>query len=445
MRRQPSLKRPLILQPLIVQLMLSLATFGAFVAFILRMDAGGAFAEEDVAAVAANAIVRQADGLLAVRPTPDLAKLRRETGDLWFVARDDRGRTISYGSVPALYASLGASLGNISFAELRGEESQPVLSAVIRRHESAAGPLTILAHGKVRAVTLVVALFSNLVILPIFVILGLVTVIATPVIVNRSLRGVARIAREAEAIDADRRGVRLSVAQVPREIEPLVRAVNDALERLDEGHHRQSRFIASAAHELRTPIAILQVKIEASDLTARRRLSGDIARLANLAEQLLDLHRLDDSASREEIDLATLARRVAADMAPLLIVLGKTIEVRVEEPRPILGDMSALERVMTNLVQNAVQHGGGEVIVRTFETAFEVEDDGPGIPHDQREQVFEPFHRVVPRQTGAGLGLNLVRQVIQRHGGHITILDAPSGGTIVRVSFPQAGGRRQMA
>lgn len=105
---------------------------------------------------------------------------------------------------------------------------------------------------------------SNVAFIPIFLLLALTSLIVTPWIVRRSLAGVARIAQEAEQIDTDRLGRQLSEEHVPAKIAPLVRAVNDALQRLDHGYERQRRFIASAAHELRTPIAILRVKVEAA-------------------------------------------------------------------------------------------------------------------------------------------------------------------------------------
>ena len=245
-----------------------------------------------------------------------------------------------------------------------------------------------------------------------------------------------RIAQEARNISASRRGVRLTETAVPVEIAPLVTAVNEALDRLDEGHERQRRFIAAAAHELRTPIAILRVKVDAADDATSRSLAVEVARLATLAEQLLDLHRMDEDGPKETINLARVAKRVVADLAPLLIQSDKSVAVAVEPHFPVLGETGAVERVISNLVLNAAEHGGRQIVVRVQGSCLEVEDDGPGIPLDQRERVFEPFQRLRPRQTGAGLGLNLVRQVIDRHGGRVTILDAPGGGALIRVEFP---------
>lgn len=435
-RKPPSLKRPLILQPLIFQLATLLISCTIFMALALRMDSGGLYTDESITPVIARAIVRDGDGGLAIRMTPELAELRQKTPNLWFVAEDDTGRNVTFGRVPSQYASLVGRLGDLSYAQLRDRSPPYRLSAVIRREAAPAGTLTILGHGKLTGVSLVVLLASNVVVIPIFIALALISLIVTPWIVRRSLAGVARISREAEQINVDQRGRRLSEAQVPSEIAPLVRAVNDALGRLDEGYERQRRFIASAAHELRTPIAILRVKVDAADEAATRRLGGDVERLANLAEQLLDLQRLESDRADEEIDLAALIRRVAGDLAPLLIASDRTIEVLLDDARPIRGDAGAIERVVTNLVQNAIEHGGRQMTVRVLGSGFEVEDDGPGIPPEERERVFEAFHRLRPRSTGTGLGLNLVQQVVERHGGHVSILGAPGGGTIVRVAFP---------
>jgi signal transduction histidine kinase len=436
--KHPSLKRPLIILPLTFQLLTLLAAFVAFIALALRLDDGGSYVDEQITPLIAQAVVRESDGRLVVRMTNELVELRSETPNLWFIAEDDSGRSVTLGRIPDIYASFRGKLGEVSYAHMRGRSAPYDMSAVLRREAGPAGPLTILAHGKLTELSIVVLLTSSIGALPIVLLLVLISVFTTPWIVRRSLAGLSRIAREAEQIDASRRGRRLSEDHVPEEIAPLVRAVNDALRRLDEGYERQQRFIASAAHELRTPIAILRVKVEAAQEPATRQLGRDVERLGTLAEQLLDLQRLDTDRTREIVDLASLVRRVAGDLAPLLIASAHTIEVRVEGSLPILGDEAAIERVMSNLVQNAVEHGGRNVIVRVLGTAFEVEDDGPGIPGDQRERVFEPFHRLRPRSTGTGLGLNLVQQVVERHAGRVSIIGAPGGGTIVRVEFQAA-------
>lgn len=435
MTRSPSLKRPLIVYPLVFHFLTLLASFSILIAVALRIDSGGPYTDERIIPIIADAVARDAAGGLSIVMTPELADLRTEATDLWFVAEDDGGASVVFGTVPENYASLLGRLSDLSYAQLRDRVAPYDLAAVIRRENTDIGALTILGHGALSELGFMVVFATNTIILPIFVLLTLTSLVVTPWIVRRSLAGVSRIAREAEEIDADSRGRRLSEAYVPQEIAPLVRAVNDALRRLDDGYERQQRFIASASHELRTPIAVLASKVDAADSKTVRALALDVQRLATMTEQLLDLHRLENNRHDGTIDLAEVGRRVVGDLAPLVIANGGSISLEVVDNEPCIGDVAALERVLVNLVQNAIDHGGTNVVVRVLGAALEVEDDGPGIPPTERERVFEPFHRLRPRATGSGLGLNLVREVMDQHGGRVEILDAPSGGTVFRVDL----------
>lgn len=436
MRRPPSLKRPLIIYPLIVQLAMLLVSFAVIIAVAVRLDSGGPFADEQVTRIIANGVVRNADGQLAIVDTPELAELRRTTPDLWFIAEDDVGQSVSYGSVPLRYGSFVGDLADLSYAQLRDREAPHDLTAVLRRETTAIGPVTILGHGKLNRLDVVVLLASNVIVLPIFLLLVLIAVIVTPWIVRRSLSGVSSIVEEAQQIDPARRGRQLSENQAPVEIAPLVRSFNAALQRLDHGYEQQRRFIASAAHELRTPIAILRARVETSQSPEAAALLPEVQRLATLAEQLLDLQRLDHMPPHGEVDLVSLVRGVVADLAPLVIASDLAIEVQVKGSQSFWGDASSMERVVMNIVQNAMAHGGQTIVVRIEGTSFEVEDDGPGIPPEERERVFEPFHRLGPSSTGSGLGLSLVRDVVERHDGRVSIRGASRVGTIVRVDLP---------
>lgn len=435
MTRSPSLKRPLIIYPLVFHFVTLLASFAILISVAIRIDSGGPYTDERIVPIFADAVERDAAGTLSVVMTPELADLRTEAPDLWFVAEDDEGASVAFGTVPEHYASLLGRLSDLSYAQLRGRVAPYDLAAVIRRETTEIGTLTILGHGALSELGFMVVFATNTIILPIFALLTLTSLVVTPWIVRRSLAGVSRIAREADEIDADSRGRRLSEAYVPHEIAPLVRAVNDALRRLDDGYERQKRFIASASHELRTPIAVLASKVEAADNEAVRALALDVQRLATMTEQLLDLHRLENNRQDSAFDLAAVVRRVVGDLAPLVIANGSSISLEALGSEICVGDAAALERVLMNLVQNAIDHGGTNIVVRVFGAAFEVEDDGPGIPPEEREHVFEPFHRLRPRATGSGLGLNLVREVVDQHGGQVEIRGAPGGGTVVRVDL----------
>lgn len=435
MKQPTSLRRPLIIYPLAVNFAILIVSFAIIIAVAIRVDSGGQYTDEQMIPVIAAAIERDASGSLRVAMTPELAELRAKTPQLWFIAEDDTGRSVSFGSVPGHYASFTGRLSDLSFAQLRDRHPPYKLAAVVRRQKTDIGDLTILGHGALSHLSLAVILTSNIIVLPIFALLALASMLVTPWIVRRSLAGVHRIAREAEAIDANTRGRYLSEDQAPREIAPLVSAINAALRRLDEGYERQKRFFGFAAHELRTPIAVLRSKVESTENTTTRALASDIQRLATLAEQLLDLQRMENDQHREHFDLAGLVRKVAAELAPLIIAGGQSIEVEVLANEPCLGDASAIERVIMNLIQNAAAHGGQHIIVRVTGSGFEIEDDGAGIPAEERERVFEPFYRLRPSVTGSGLGLNLVQKVVANHGGSVEILDASGGGALVRVEL----------
>ncbi|CAM3219555.1 HAMP domain-containing sensor histidine kinase [Paracoccus nototheniae] len=433
--RGPSLKRPLIVYPLIVHLVTLLVSVLILIGGALRIDSGGPYADEKITPVIAAAIDRDPAGGLVIRQTEALSALQTEAPQLWFLVEDDAGNSVDFGAVPPVFEAFRGRLAGLSFAQLRDRTPPHPMTAILRRETADIGALTILGHGPLLELNLIVLLASTVVFLPIILLLSLTSFAITPWIVRRALTGIARIALEAERIDPDRRGRRLSEAHVPREIAPLVRAMNDALRRLDEGHERQQRFISMASHELRTPIAVLQAKVENAGDPAVRALGDDIQRLTILTEQLLDLTRMAQGGTPAPVDLAALARGVVADLAPLAIAGGRTMEVKVGSRETCLGDAAALERVLMNLLRNALDHGGRHVVLRVMGRVLEVEDDGPGIPADQRERVFEPFYRLRPQGGGSGLGLNLVAEVVARHDGRVTIRAAPGRGTIVRVEL----------
>lgn len=279
------------------------------------------------------------------------------------------------------------------------------------------------------------------VILPSLIPMIVATLVATPIVVRSALSGLGDIVDQAERIDVGQRGARLSAAHAPAEVGPLVAAVNDALGRLDEGYERHKRFLADAAHELRTPIAILHTRIESlPNEPGKTRALEDVARLATLAEQLLDLQRLQQPIDhRVRIDLVAVGRKVAADLAPLAIAAGYEMAFEATEDKAfVMGDRLSLERAVVNLVQNAIEHGGraGTITVNVIGGAIDVSDEGPGIPLEHRERIFEPFYRLHPHERGAGLGLNLVHEVVRLHHGHVEVVDAPGPGARIRITLP---------
>ncbi|MCK1653709.1 HAMP domain-containing histidine kinase [Bradyrhizobium sp. 149] len=405
--------------------------------------------EDRVIEIVQRALARDARGDLILRSTTELKQLRSETPDLWFLVRDRQGHSLSEGAVPAEFAAIGNGLDQISQARLGWqlfEDDPRKPPARLKRVDTDAGNVQIITATQGRftgAKALVMTSLALLgIALPGLLLMGTATFIATPMIVRRAFRGIDTTADQARRIDIHQRGARLSLDRIPLEVVPLVAAINDALARLDQGYARHKRFVADAAHELRTPIAILNTRLESLPPGPdKTRLLEDAARLATLAEQLLDIQRLDRCGHPfTRVDLVAIAQSAAADLAPLAIAAG--YELALDAPAtPIetVGDAAALERALTNLVQNAIQHGPrrGTIGIRVSRPAsIEVTDEGAGIPSDQREAIFEPFYRLTPLDRGAGLGLNMVREIVLLHGGHISVADGAIGGACFRISLP---------
>jgi len=250
-----------------------------------------------------------------------------------------------------------------------------------------------------------------------------------------SLRPLARASREAAAIGPANPSGRLHTAELPREIRPLVDAVNGALERLDHAYAAQRRLTADAAHELRTPLAVLSLRLQRAKLDAAVNwpaVERDLAHISRTVGQLMNLTRMEDPARLEDpaglgpVNLARLVREAAAMVLPLAEEKGRPLEVEAR-----------------NLVENALVHGEGAVRVSVREepggstdrrVVVEVADQGPGIAEELRDAVFDRFRKAVPTSPGAGLGLAIVRQVVGAHGGEVRVRPGP--GCHVEISLP---------
>ena len=260
----------------------------------------------------------------------------------------------------------------------------------------------------------------------------------------------------------------------PEEVSPLVRAINDLLARLDQSIKAQKRFLADAAHQLKTPLAGLRTQAELAqreidaghhDPMALKASLQQIARssqnAAHMVNQLLAMARAEDEeqgAPREAVSLATLATETVRDFVPR--ALDKRIDLGYEGPAWLRGRAPAvrvrgnevlLRELVRNLVDNALRYTppGGTVTVRVLADPFgqvvvlQVEDSGPGIAPGEREQVFQPFYRSLGTNVdGSGLGLAIVREIADRHAAEITLSDArprsPSGagpGTLFTLRF----------
>ncbi|MQB10046.1 sensor histidine kinase [Agrobacterium sp. ICMP 6402] len=445
--KRKSLKRRLTIQLLLFQIGSLFIVSAGFVAYLSTGGGGSALLSPQAAQITANALVRDKNGRLALKETSEFVELRSNTPDFWFVAVSETGEIVQGGQVPEAFSNMDQQLSDIKLSDIREAALSysylaVVRIAVVRRVSGPLGEFAMIGKGGPFSMTFPVLLFSNILIMPILFIMSLVTIVTIPWIIRREFLALSSIARAAETIDIDKRGYRLPDGDIPREVQPLVHAVNGALKRLDDGNERHKRFILDAAHELRTPVAILQTRVETLlDGPSRNRILADASRIAVLAEQLLDLQRLGgQKAPLIPLDLVSLCRSVVADMAPLAISQGYELSFEPEEePILALADDASLQRALMNIVQNAIEHGGnrGTITIKVAANrVIDICDEGSGIPEEDRELVFDAFHRLRPQDRGTGLGLNLVQEIIRYHGGEINISDSSTGGACFRISLP---------
>ncbi|MFV5997939.1 sensor histidine kinase [Streptomyces sp. NPDC056231] len=272
-------------------------------------------------------------------------------------------------------------------------------------------------------------------------------------VTHRALRPVEGIrAKMAEITASGDLSRRVPEPDSHDEIARLAATTNETLTALEQSAQRQLRFVADASHELRSPIASLRTQLEVatahSELLDTDELLHDVIRLQHLATDLLLLARLDAGVrpTGARVDLAALAReelsqRPATDrITPTVHNTDTALEVH--------GSRTQLARVLSNLLDNTQRHAASSITVdlRTDdgEVLLTVSDDGPGIPASERERVFERFVRLDDARSrddgGAGLGLAIARDVVHRHGGTLTVTDAPGGGAAFQARLPRIAG-----
>jgi len=248
----------------------------------------------------------------------------------------------------------------------------------------------------------------------------------------------------------------LPEAGLPREIQPLVQALNELLGRLERALESQKAFVADAAHELRTPLTAVQLQIQLAERAstdiereeAFSRLKRGQARAAHLVQQLLTLARQEPGITpppHAPVDLAELARVVLSEYAPVAANRNISLAIGETAPASVSGDFEALRVMLGNLVDNAIRYTpeGGAVGIalrlRERKAVLEVSDTGPGIPPEDRARVFDRFYRrEATHVAGSGLGLAIVKNIADRHRASILLEDcAPGPGLRVSVIFPQ--------
>lgn len=243
---------------------------------------------------------------------------------------------------------------------------------------------------------------------------------------------------------------------VQGELRPLVQALNDYMTRVQRQMAAQRRFVANAAHQLRTPLTLLstQASYAARETDADRRdealqaLIRSTRQVTRLAEQLLTLTRAEPGSRApraERVDMADVARQVLEARAEEALRAGIDIGLDADEAAFVTGDGTMLKEMLVNLVDNALRYtpapGTVTVVVAPLgsEVVLKVEDSGPGIAEAEREQVFERFYRIIgTKAEGSGLGLAIVKEVVDGAGGTVSLGTSGEGGLKVEVRLPKA-------
>lgn len=240
-----------------------------------------------------------------------------------------------------------------------------------------------------------------------------------------------------------------------KELNRLSNAYNQMLSRISDAFEIQKQFTANAAHELKTPLAVMQLQLDlfnsgkhsdtdSQTLETVRNMSEQCEQLTKTVKTLLNMSELQTVARDDIIELDALIEEVTADLDPL--AQEKNITLHTEcEPVSMTGSDILIYRLVYNLTENAIKynHSGGEVTVsskiRNDKIFITIADNGNGIPDDMKERIFEPFFRIDKSRSralgGVGLGLSLVKEIVRVHGGSISVKDNSNGGTVFEVSF----------
>ena len=287
-------------------------------------------------------------------------------------------------------------------------------------------------------------------------ILALIGGVVTYFISGHALRPIREFSDKIEEVQAQNLAASRIEENKVKELNQLSVSYNKMLERLSDAFEIQRQFTANAAHELRTPLALMQVQLDlynstrhpdndADTLQTIKMVTEQNGRLSKMVKTLLDMSELQTVGRDDEIMVDALVDEVLADLDPLaqeknIKLTGKCKNITM------VGSDILIYRLVYNLVENAIKynHSGGQVTVTAYRKEkhvyLSVEDTGNGIPEELRERVFEPFFRVDKSRSrelgGVGLGLALVREIVRVHDGSIAVRSNPSGGTVFDVILP---------
>ena len=289
------------------------------------------------------------------------------------------------------------------------------------------------------------------------VLLALLGGVVTYFISGHALRPIKEFSDKIEEVQAQNLSDSRIEENNVKELNKLGISYNNMLERLSNAFEIQRQFTANAAHELRTPLALMQVQLDlynsathpgndADTLQTIKMVTEQNDKLNRMVKTLLDMSELQSVGRDDKIILDAIVEEVLADLEPLAVEKNIKLIGKCEDATMIGSDI-LIYRLVYNLVENAIKynHPLGQVTVTAYQrnkhVYLSVEDTGSGIPKELRERVFEPFFRVDKSRSrelgGVGLGLALVREIVRVHDGSICIKSGKTGGTIFEVTFAQ--------
>jgi signal transduction histidine kinase len=407
-------------------------------------------AMRDQADLVAHYLVLRGDGSWTLDLPPALQDIYSQAvGRYAYAVLDDTGRVL-FSSLKDRSPIFSADSRSSNVAYLETRRGNAAVSGVSLSKEADGRRVWVqvgedLAHRDVIIDDIVADFFKRVgwITLPMLLFLLAIDI----VIFRRALRPLLNASEMAKKINPNRTDVRLPPEEIPKEILPLVQAVNQALDRLEAGFRVQREFTADAAHELRTPLTILRSRVDTlADRGISKALHQDIEGMARIVSQLLDIAELETFSidPAEKADLRAICAEVAEFAAPLALAKGKNIALSGSDASVwVNGNPEMLSRAIRNLVENAINYsppGTTVEIVVESSGMVRVLDEGPGIKEDERELIFQRFWRRDRRRTGnAGLGLSIVQRIADTHAATISVENRPTGGANFSLSFARVG------
>ena len=395
-----------------------------------------------------KSLARTDEGTVEIRPVPELARIAADTPNLRFAVFDRSTGEALRGSSPDV--SLPFKIDNIEFGGVyyyfTSYDSGKAHEKHVVTAETPYGRYVIAVEGfAFRWPDVLWDFYDDLWrIAPQEIPVIAISILFIWFSLKRSMAPLQNAARQAREIDLKSLNRRLPEGEVPTEIEPFVAAVNNALARLNDGIERERRFSANAAHELRTPIAILIALMETMpNDAASKELKRHLSQLRSIVEQLLASARIARSPSPggEAVDLAATVFAKVSDYTPLIMENGRQIAFEgVSSGVMAKGNIRAIESIVGNLLDNALRAepmGGSVLVTVDRDATVSILDHGEGIAAEDRRRIFEPFWRKDENSVGSGLGLAIAKELMEQLGGRIWVEETPGGGATFKLSFSE--------